>query len=76
VLLFVVGAVVAQLGGFGAYPDFVKPAQGPSLIAAGLLLAVLGVVGMFVDDHPDGHAELADRSCESTRMGRWRPRPR
>lgn len=61
VLLFVVGAVVAQLGVFGGYLDYVKPAQGPLLIAAGLLLAVVGVVGMFVDDHPDGHADPSDR---------------
>ena len=65
VLLFVVGVVVAQLGVFGGYLDYVKPAQGPLLIAAGLLLAVLGVVGMFTDDHPDdhpdGHADPTDR---------------
>ncbi len=58
VLLFVVGAVVAQLGVFGGYLDYVKPAQGPWLIVAGGLLAALGITGMFADDH----AERPDRA--------------
>ncbi len=75
VLLFVVGVVVAQLGVFGGYLDYVKPAQGPLLIAAGLLLAVVGVVGMFTDDHRDPTAMPTRRTgcCGCTRTGRSRP---
>jgi small neutral amino acid transporter SnatA (MarC family) len=60
VLLFVVGAVVAQLGVFGGYLDYVKLAQGPLLIAAGLLLALLGIIGMRTDQHGDDHSDDGD----------------
>ena len=47
VLLFVVGAVVLQQAVFGGYLDYVKPAQGPWLVAAGLVLLVIGLIGMW-----------------------------
>ena len=47
VLLFVLGAVVAQQVVFGGYLDYVKPAQGPWLLVGGLVLAGLGLVGML-----------------------------
>jgi hypothetical protein len=53
VLLFVIGAVVAELGAFGGYRAYVKPAQGPWLVVAGLLLALLGVVGTLVEGDPE-----------------------
>jgi uncharacterized repeat protein (TIGR03943 family) len=59
VLVFVVGAVVAQLGAFGGYLDYVKPTQGPLLIAAGLVLALLGIIGMLTDQHDD-HGDHGD----------------
>jgi uncharacterized repeat protein (TIGR03943 family) len=57
VLLFVVGAVVLQQAVFGGYLDYVKPAQGPWLIAAGLVLVALGVVGMLTGDALDEREE-------------------
>ena len=53
VLLFVIGTVVAELGAFGGYLAYVKPAQGPWLVVAGLLLALLGVVSTLVDGDPE-----------------------
>ena len=47
VLLFVPGAVVAQQVVFGGYLDYVKPAQGPWLLAAGF-----GLVGMLAAPQP------------------------
>lgn len=63
VLLFVVGAVVAQMALFGGYLDYVKPGQGPWLVAAGVVLAVLGLVGMLGEPRDDG--EPAARSLHT-----------
>ena len=68
VLLFVVGAVVAQLGAFGGYLDYVKPAQGPLLIAAGLLLALLGIIGMLTDEHGDDGDDEQNRPADERRI--------
>jgi uncharacterized repeat protein (TIGR03943 family) len=57
VLLFVVGAVVLQQAVFGGYLEYVKPAQGPWLIVAGLVLAAMGLVGMLTGDEPDEREE-------------------
>jgi uncharacterized repeat protein (TIGR03943 family) len=46
-LLLVTGFVVARLYVSGGYLDYVKPAQGPFLLAAGVVLVVLGLVGLF-----------------------------
>ncbi len=43
VLLFVLGAVIAQQVAFGGYLDYVKPAQGPWLLAGGLVSSVIGL---------------------------------
>lgn len=59
VLMFVLGAVVLQLAVFGNYLDYVKPAQGPWLIATGLLLAGIGVVGMFTESGTSAAEESA-----------------
>ena len=52
VLLFVVGAVVLRLVAFGNYLDYVKPAQGPLLVAAGVLLVGAGLAGIVHDLRP------------------------
>jgi uncharacterized repeat protein (TIGR03943 family) len=49
VLLTVIGAVVLQQVGFGNYLDYVKPSQGPLLVAAGVLLVAGGIAGIIAD---------------------------
>ena len=68
-LLFVLGAVVAQQVAFGGYLDYVKPAQGPWLLAGGLVLGAFGLVGM-----PAAPGRERERPV-LTRTGRW-PRRR
>lgn len=53
VLLFVIGAVLTELGAFGGYLAYVKPTQGPYLVATGLVLAVLGLVGTLAGGDPE-----------------------
>lgn len=48
-LLFVIGAVVVQVVVFGHYLDYVKPSQGPLLLAAGGVLVAAGLVGVVRD---------------------------
>jgi hypothetical protein len=74
VLVFVVGAVVAQLGAFGGYLDYVKPAQGPLLIAAGVVLALLGIIGMLTDQHDD-HGDPATTAITTRAMAGRSDRP-
>jgi uncharacterized repeat protein (TIGR03943 family) len=45
VLLFVVGAVILRLVLFGDFRDYVKPSQGPLLLAAAAVLLTFGLVG-------------------------------
>jgi uncharacterized repeat protein (TIGR03943 family) len=57
-LIFVVGAVAVQVVVFGHYLDYVKPTQGPLLLAAGGMLIVVGLIGIARDlRHPDPDLE-------------------
>ena len=61
--MFAIGAVVLQQAVFGGYLDYVKPAQGPWLIVAALVLVAIGLAGMLTGDN---HNEQED----STRQAR------
>lgn len=72
-ILFIAGAIVLRLAIFGDFQDYVKAQQGPLLIAMGVLMMILGIIGVVRDvRHPEDYEKGRRRAATLRTEGPFR----